>query len=241
MFSRAQFNSRVQKQGESPEAFVAGCSALVDKCNYGSLRSELLRDRLIVGTNDKKLSRELQMKENLTLEKTIDHLIQTARANKQNHVLHPEKGISYVEGGKPKGKKPKPKGKSSSNSNQRPGSGNSNSTSQCDKCGKSHKKDQCPARDKTCYRCRGRHHFPVKPNFPHCEKVTNDKTVGFLGAIEGSNPYPWTVDILVNGVKVCFVVDSGACLTAMPTSLYDRNLVTFLKSQTRLRVPTESL
>ena len=41
---------------------------LVEYCNYGELKSEMIRDRLVVGILDKKLSEHLQLNPELTLE-----------------------------------------------------------------------------------------------------------------------------------------------------------------------------
>ena len=40
---------------------------LVEYCNYGELKSEMIRDRLVVGILDKKLSEHLQLDPELTL------------------------------------------------------------------------------------------------------------------------------------------------------------------------------
>jgi hypothetical protein len=42
---------------------------LVETCEYGMLKEEMLRDRIVVGIRDHKLSERLQMDTNLTLEK----------------------------------------------------------------------------------------------------------------------------------------------------------------------------
>ena len=229
LFSRAQFNTRTQKPGESTEAFVAACSALVTKCNYGSLQDELLRDRLIVGTLNKKLSEKLQLMEDVTLEKTIDNLIQSDIVHKQQKLLHAEtKGeLNYVQ--KPKthkssksSKTPKSKTQKNSQNSQKPNEAQK-SNNKCTKCGQSHDKGNCPAKDKTCYRCRGFSHFPVKPNFPHCQTLDSPKNMGFLGSMDAHKSDPWIVDVLVNETLVSFAADSGACLTAVPLSLYDSN------------------
>ena len=42
----------------------------MDNCNYGNLKDELVRDRLVVGIRDQELSKKLQLDPDLTLEKT---------------------------------------------------------------------------------------------------------------------------------------------------------------------------
>ena len=42
---------------------------LVEKCDYGTLKDELIRDRLVVGIQNSQLSKSLQLDPDLTLEK----------------------------------------------------------------------------------------------------------------------------------------------------------------------------
>ena len=45
--------------------------------------------------------------------------------------------------------------------------------------------------------------------------------MGFLGAMDSYKSDPWIVDILVNDTLVSFAEDSGTCLTAVPSILYN--------------------
>ena len=45
---------------------------LSEHCNYGTLHNELIRDRLVVGLANLRLSECMQMGRDLTLEKVID-------------------------------------------------------------------------------------------------------------------------------------------------------------------------
>ncbi|XP_070546296.1 uncharacterized protein [Ptychodera flava] len=68
---RARFRRRVQKAGETVEAYVRDLYHIVNKCEYGD-RDEHIRDQLIFGIQDKELSRKLQCKPNITVEKAVD-------------------------------------------------------------------------------------------------------------------------------------------------------------------------
>ena len=46
---RARFNKRSQKLGESVETFIQDLYRLANNCNYGALRDDLIRDRIVVG------------------------------------------------------------------------------------------------------------------------------------------------------------------------------------------------
>ena len=68
IFERARFNQRSQLPGESTEHFITALYALVEGCNYGSLKDEMIRDRIVVGIRDKALSERMQLDSKLTLE-----------------------------------------------------------------------------------------------------------------------------------------------------------------------------
>ncbi len=67
IFERAKFNRRNQAEGESAEQYIACLYNLVEMCEYGALKEEMLRDRIMVGIRDKALSDKLQMDESLSL------------------------------------------------------------------------------------------------------------------------------------------------------------------------------
>jgi len=52
-------------------------------CNYGNLQNEIIRDRIVVGIRDRKLSERLQLEADLTLEKAITTVCQSETVKKQ--------------------------------------------------------------------------------------------------------------------------------------------------------------
>ena len=68
IYERAEFNMRSQKEEEPVDSFITDLYALAEFCNFGNLRDELIRDKLIVGILDKQLSEKLQLDVDLTLE-----------------------------------------------------------------------------------------------------------------------------------------------------------------------------
>ena len=61
IFERAQFNMRNQQDGESAEAFITAVHTLAEHCAFGVLKEDLIRDRIVVGIKDRKLSEQLQL------------------------------------------------------------------------------------------------------------------------------------------------------------------------------------
>ena len=94
IFERAQFIRRVQKPNEPVDDFITCLHSLVDRCDYGTLKEEMIRDRLVVGLNDQSLSERLQMDAELTLKKAVDLARSSERVKKQQQVLRNEsKGV----------------------------------------------------------------------------------------------------------------------------------------------------
>ena len=69
IFEQARFNHHVQKEGESVEQFITSLYNLVETCDFGDLKNEMIRDRIVVGIRDQALSERLQTVADLTLEK----------------------------------------------------------------------------------------------------------------------------------------------------------------------------
>ena len=76
IFERARFNKRVQLVGESAEQYITALYQLAENCNYDELKSEVIRDRLVVGIRDNNLSQHLQMDPELTLDKVKTRICQ---------------------------------------------------------------------------------------------------------------------------------------------------------------------
>ena len=59
--------------------FITDLYCLAEYCKFGNLRDDLIRDRIVVGIKDKKLSEQLQLDSKLTLEKAITKLNQAVK------------------------------------------------------------------------------------------------------------------------------------------------------------------
>ena len=64
---RTHFNLRSQRPGESVDAFIRTLFDIAETCDFGNNKDELIRDRIVTRLLDKGLSRELQLKSDLTL------------------------------------------------------------------------------------------------------------------------------------------------------------------------------
>ena len=51
-----KFDFSRQEDGETVDTFVTALHALAEYCDYGTLKDEMIRDRIVVGLQDSKLS-----------------------------------------------------------------------------------------------------------------------------------------------------------------------------------------
>jgi len=68
IYERARFNRRNQLSGETAEEYIMVLYNLAENCDYGAMKTEMIRDRLVVGIRDHALSEKMQMDPKLTLE-----------------------------------------------------------------------------------------------------------------------------------------------------------------------------
>lgn len=87
IFERAKFNRRAQEPGETMEAFITALHKLAETCNFGALREELIRDKIVVGIRDNKLSERLQLDHDLTLTKAVTQVRQAKQVRLQQDTL----------------------------------------------------------------------------------------------------------------------------------------------------------
>ena len=69
IYERARFKRRIQQPGELVNQFITEIHKLVESCNFGEMKEELIHDCLIVGIRDDALSEHLQLEPDLTLDK----------------------------------------------------------------------------------------------------------------------------------------------------------------------------
>ena len=87
IFEQARFNRRNQLEGESVEQYITALYRLKESCNYGALKEEMLRDRIIVSIRDVALSRCLQIDPDLTLEMAKKQVCQKEAESEQEQQL----------------------------------------------------------------------------------------------------------------------------------------------------------
>ena len=79
-------NMYVQPIDEPVASFITALYCLVEYCEYGSLHDEMIRDQLVVGLQNAKLSQRQQMDTPLSLEKNMNMAKQSERVHEQKVV-----------------------------------------------------------------------------------------------------------------------------------------------------------
>ena len=235
---RARFNKRSQKPGESVDTFIQDLYRLADNCDYGTLKDDLIRDRIVVGVVNDSLSDRLQSKASLTLAQAVQ-LSRQAESRAQNRDLvrgdNNQAQVEFVNPGKT-GNRKQP-----SKETQRP-------APSCGWCGRErHYRQVCPAKDATCNKCSKRGHFQsvCRSSTFQTKKVhelqederqeEGDENL-FLGEVLASGG-GWTAQLGVNGRNTRFKLDTGAAVTVIGDQipwLKDQELV---KPKQTLRGP----
>ena len=231
IFERAKFNRRDQAEGESAEQYITCLYHLVENCDYGQFKEELLRDRIVVGIRDKALSEKLQMDANLTLEKAKTQIRQKEAVRQQRQELQ--------------GKKPSnvdsTRAKRNRQANNKGGASGSHKPNQpckpCMRCGKPRHPtpDKCPALSVTCHKCQRKGHYasqclsktvaPSPAATPAAAQeveveLSDSEEDTFLGAVNSDRGTVWRTNVKLQGREIVFKMDTGAEVTVISDSVY---------------------
>ncbi|XP_014676649.1 PREDICTED: uncharacterized protein K02A2.6-like [Priapulus caudatus] len=243
IFERAKFNGRVQGLDEPIDSFITALHTLAEHCEYGTLKEELIRDRIVVGIRDKHLSERMQVNKNLTLKLATDLARQSAQVKNQVRELT----STTVVGAEAlavhaKGRYDKKSARSTSQYGQKV----RGESKRCPWCGNyAHNRSLCPAKNVNCRRCQLKGHFE---KVCRKAKTVNEVTTQsrsyassdvFLGEVKvgnqsGRSPQ-WTFPITVCDKEVKFRVDTGADVSVMSRQVFDREFPgTRLESSSRV-------
>ena len=209
IFERARFNRRSQKEGATAEQYITELYNLAEFCNYGDLKEEMLRDRLVVGIRDVSLSERLQTDSDLTLEKTKTMVRQKAAVKEQRRELQQQAdgGDAAVHRLRQSFRSKRGEGKprhhqGGANVKRHPnlkgGPQSQRAEWQCGRCGQDKHKagDRCPAAGATCHKCGRKGHYSSVCFSKAVSAVSSSITEAvFLGAIGEESSNTWLVDV----------------------------------------------
>ena len=237
IYERARLSKRIQEPGETAEQYILALYALAE--NYGSvaLKQDAIRDRLVVGMRDARLSQRLQLDSKLTLEKAKTALRQAESVREQHQTLQGAGGQAgnsrsnpiQLDLVRPRGETPRETPPRSKPRRGRP-KPDSSKKKQCTRCGHgSHSRADCPARDATCHKCQRKGHYSAQcfsksvPSHSAAaieESLDVDVGDNFLDAVTSEEQKVWTTKLLVGAQEVTFKLDTGAGVTAVSEVVY---------------------
>lgn len=246
IFERFKFNTRNQNSGEPVESFISDLHAMAEKCKFGDLKDELIRDRIVVGLSDGRASEVMQLKSDLTLEMAINIAKQSERQQFENQIIRRnEAPINYVSSGITK-------------NHQTKGS----VYKECYFCGRAyHDRKICPAKNATCRNCGKEGHYQKsckststntniknknksntnqihnvileRDNYNSNENVYTQKCndtnenmfIGHIQCYNSLNAKDWFAECYINDFNsnVNFLIDTGASNASIPAELVPLN------------------
>jgi transposase InsO family protein len=266
---RFKFNIRSQLADETFDAFYADLRSLADKCSFNYRPAadsevppvdEMLRDRIVLGVKEDAVRKKLiSQGNNLTLEQAV----RVCRSNEVTSTVMQSvaKGAACSEGGaidavrgKPdqyKHSKQKPSNQSQTSSQggrshatsraQQFNKSSYNNTNKCMRCGRepSHPKEDCPAKDAECRKCRKIGHYQAQCRSKTIGEVneygflfTGEFRIGQLTTWDA-----WRADVDVNGHMTDFKLDTGADGTVISDSIPWLNKVQLQETGVKLYGP----
>ena len=230
IFERAKFNLRKQEHDETVEAFITALHKLSETWEFGLLRDELIRDRIVVGIKDTKLSKKLQLDKDPMLDKAITMVRQLEQVRQQDILRGATStlnDINAISSRKTAAKKQPQYNKSK----PMPRGGHSQPCKWCG-CTPSHDRQKCQAGDATCRGCGKHGHFEKVCKSAH-QKVIRavDASVAldtpantlFVDALIGPEPSDnWHAEVSISNVTVKFRLDTGADATVLPIEIFNQ-------------------
>ena len=243
IMERAKFNRRYQKEDENADEFIAALYNLVETCNYGNLKEEMLRDRLVVGIRDATLSEKLQMNPDLTLEIAKREIrLKEAVQSQQKELQGDTPAAMQAMMSKKWPRRSGACGKKEEQSQKKGYQYKPRLSPQCSRCGNArHPLEKCPAKGVVCNNCGKRGHFGK-----HCFSKKKAKSAGelsldtssldtaFLGNLSMANESSWSADVEIKREAIHFKLDTGAEVTAISEKSFQSLSQVSLKKATKV-------
>lgn len=232
VFERFKFFSCSQRENQPVENYITELKTLASSCEFGDQEEDLIRDRVVLGIRESALQERLLRETDLTLKKATDFL-RAAEANReQMRAMKINANSAKLEeiGTKTKVHRPKQEKKPVQNSYS------------CSRCGKNHKKFQCPAFGKICAKCKKKNHFAsmCKSNIDSRKKKVNEIVNGesdsnehlnlIIDSVKNSEVQvsekgkekQWLKRIKVENNLIEFKLDTGAEVNVLPLNIYKK-------------------
>lgn len=228
--ARAKFNKLCQASEERIDDFITKVHSAAELCQYPeNIKEELIRDRLIVGIKNTKISNDLQLDPEVSLATVLTKIRQSEEIEHQQSYVRSTASTSLEELNTVKRNFTNYR---TINSETREGS----HYNKCGKCGKSpsHAFSVCPAKSSSCTKCKKRGHWAqmcrtkkyIAEVNTDIQNSNGNEDSHYLGTINEYVDYieenndPWKVNLLIQNSNIKFKIDSGADVTVIGEKHY---------------------
>lgn len=220
MYERNLFYNRNQKEGEQFEQFLTDIKISAQKCEFEALHDQMIRDKIVMGTNDAGIQEKLLRVTDLDMQKAIDYC-RASEISKLQAKTFNEKTVDSLQ------KKVGESRNEEENTNPR----NESTEFKCRRCLKWHGPGQCPAFGKDCSKCKKKNHFAAACRVQGIAEIQKSEDID----LESSNLFlemvctakinsinTWTETVVVENTNVCFKLDSGAQVNILPNHFFKK-------------------
>ncbi|CAL9695031.1 unnamed protein product [Knipowitschia caucasica] len=209
---RHKFNTRNQKAGETVESYVSDLRIKAKSCNFGELREELVRDRLVCGINNDHLRKVLLRDSDLTLAKAISVCqIHEMTEEHNKSLMSPQSSATNVDAVQNNYTKRR-NTERFDRSNAKP----TQLINNCNNCGGSHSaaRIKCPAYGQQCNACKRMNHFKkCCRSRPQYDRLKQEKSVHQVYTEHKEESDSDSNTYYVNGITLDLAVDSTVAQT----------------------------
>ena len=242
---RVRFRRCVQQPGETALVYLANLKEAVQRCAFGDLRDEMIRDQFIEGCLSDQLRDKLLLKDNLTLERLEDIAETVDRGLQRRGVLKEAAGGAVGTSTTQVAEVAFSAGDPLEQQDEVREPIRNLKFGTCYSCGRrGHRSgdQQCPAKDKQCHKCHEVGHFIrcCRPSQSRRAKAgEKDRQVSTVQILTVQRPssadLPWHT-VGIGGCEVTMLVDTGAAVSVIPVQLYRDVMSDFSLNQAKVRL-----
>ena len=215
---RFKFHKRMQHEEESVAEYIVTLKHLATHCDFGSFLNDALRDQLVVGLSQDSMQRKLLAEDKLTFKKACE-IAQAMELAERNTCDLKAAGSREVQAVSEKHNGVKKK------TNQPPNIGPKKS---CYRCGGQHKAEVCRFRTEKCRKCGKVGHIAKKcrsREMTHqVEEPEETLHLNGIHVVTKQKTRGYYVDVDIDGHKVTMQLDTGAAVSIIPDTIYNKYL-----------------
>jgi hypothetical protein len=224
VYERFVFYCRKQEQEERFEHFLTDLRRLAKSCDFKISEEEMIRDRIVLGVNNKIVQEKLLAIDKLTLQRAISVCRSYEATMSQMKELHGQGQELKIDVVKQK----------SNQKTQKEPTTKKNEIFKCKRCETKHKARECPAYGKKCHKCGKLNHFQIACKTKQVHNIDQDENEEeedqlYVGTIrinkigkKQKEKDSWYEQIEVEGQKVKIKLDTGADTNLIPLKIFQK-------------------